>query len=193
MSAARYCRTPRQYEKKVERIEKTDSRELSLETLLIFLLKRLHELSNVSYTVESVSTKKRLSSERLTSVNVSLKSLSIQLLSFRVVTGESVLRVRNEDSSVRRSLHRSENSRSSRGSLQSNVEETLERSGSVLVCFSQLESSIRLGLSFVFVGESELGKCSSGDKESSGVGCNRVSSVCCSASSREGRTHRQPS
>ena len=134
-----------------------------------------------------------MKSTRLTSVNVSLKSLSIQLLAFRVVTGESVLRVRNEDSSVRRSLHRSEYSRSSRGSLQSNVEETLERSGSLLVRFGQLESSIRLRLSFVFVGESELGESSSSDQQSSSVGCSRTASVYSSASSREVQTHRQPS
>lgn len=85
---------------------------------------------------------------------------------------EPVLGVRNEDSSVGGSLHGTEDSVSSRGPLESNIEEALERSGSVLLVelLSENKGTIGLGDSLVLVGEAELDKGSSSTEETSSVG-----------------------
>lgn len=110
-----------------------------------------------------------------TSVDVVLENLGIKLLRLRVVSRESVLGMRNEDSSIRSSLHRSEHTGTGRGALESDVEEAFERPGAILDRLGELESSVGLGLSLVLVGESELGESATGNEKSGGVGCRRTS------------------
>lgn len=85
---------------------------------------------------------------------------------------EPVLGVRDEDTSIGGTLHGTEDSVSGRGSPETNIEEALERSGSVLLVelLGHDESSIGLGDTLVLVLKTELGKGSSGAKETGGVG-----------------------
>lgn len=152
----------------------TNGGEVLLESLVILLLEGLHELGNVSCekaTRSAFRSCNQLERSERTSVNVVLERLGIELLGLGVVTRESVLGMRNEDSSVRSTLHRSEDTGTGRGTLESDVEEALERPGTILDRLGELESSIGLRLSLVLVGEAELGESAASDEKSGGVGC----------------------
>ena len=100
------------------------------------------------------------------------QSLAVELLSFHVVTRESVLRVGNEDTTVRSALEDTKDTGSGRSALKTSVEEALERSWSIFsLSLGQFELSLNLGNTLVLVGEAELGQRSSCDKETDGVGC----------------------
>lgn len=104
--------------------------------------------------------------------DVLLEGVGVELLGLGVETGESVLGVGDEDTSVRGSLHGTEDSVSGRGSLETNVEEALEGSGSVLLVelLGEDESSIGLGDTLVLVGEVKLDEGSSSAEETGSVG-----------------------
>lgn len=111
-------------------------RELLLEALVIFLFERLHVLRNVP------------------AVDVLLEHLSVKLLRLGVVAGEALLGVGDEDTTVGRTLHRTENTGTSRGAAETNVEEALEGAGGVVVIkgLSVLEGTVWLRNTLVLVG-----------------------------------------
>lgn len=111
-------------------------RELLLEALVIFLFERLHVLRNVP------------------AVDVLLEHLSVKLLRLGVVAGEALLGVGDEDTTVGRALHRTENTGTSRGAAETNVEEALEGAGGVVVIkgLSVLEGTVWLRNTLVLVG-----------------------------------------
>lgn len=126
--------------------------ELLLESLVIFLFERLHVFGHVS------------------TVDVRTEEFGVELLGFRVVTGETLLRVRNKDSTVGSTLEGTKDTRTGRGTLQSNVEETLE--GTRLVIAQRLNlGHLTIGLSYtlVLVSKTEDGECTTGDEQTSGV------------------------
>lgn len=90
----------------------------------------------------------------MTAVYVLLKNLSIELLRLRVVTGESLVGVGDEDTTVAGTLHGSEDARPSRRALQTNIEVALEWPGCVFVVegFGEDKGTIWLSDTFVLVG-----------------------------------------
>lgn len=94
----------------------------------------------------------------MATVNVLLQHLSVQLLAFRVVTGEALVGVRDEDTSVTGSLHSTEETRTCGCTLETDIKVTLEGSGGILFVqgFSQYGCTVRLGNTLVFVCESEF-------------------------------------
>lgn len=106
----------------------------------------------------------------MSTVDVRLERIGIELLGLGVVAGEATLRVGDEDSSIGSSLHGTEDTGTSRGAVESNIKEGLEGAGSLVVGLGELKSSVGLGLSLVGVGEAELGEGTAGDEESGSVG-----------------------
>lgn len=133
--------------------------ELLLEALIIFLLEGLHVLSDVS------------------TVDVLLEGLVVELLGFRVVAGESLIGVGDEDSTIAGTLEGTEETGAGGGPLETDVEVGLEGTGSILLIESlgEGEGAIGLGNTLVLVGKAELGKGAASGKETSCVGCIRYS------------------
>jgi len=98
-----------------------------------------------------------------------LKSLSIEFLGFRIETGESSLGVRDEDTSIGSTLHGTENTGTSRGTGESDIEEALEGSGFTFDGLDEFEFSRGFGESFVLVSEAELGKGTTSAEKSGSV------------------------
>lgn len=123
--------------------------------LIIFLLQTLHILSNMS------------------TEDILLQRLSIKLLALRIIPREPFIRVRNEDSTVRGTLERTEYSRTSRCALETDIEVGFERSGSIFVVelFGMGECAIWFSDTFVFVGEAKLSQSTTSDKETGSVSC----------------------
>jgi hypothetical protein len=82
--------------------------ELRLVALLVVVGKRLHVLGDVA------------------SEDVLAEHLGVELFGLHVVAWEAVLRVRDVQTAVRRSLHDSEDASSGRGSMETHVQETFE-------------------------------------------------------------------
>lgn len=134
------------------------SGELLLESLVILLLEGLHVLGNV------------------TTDDVLLENFWVELLSLDIETGESLLAVRNEDTTVRGTLESTKDSVTSGRSLETDIEEDLERSGLVVTLEGLSEGHLSIGLSdtLVLVGEAKSGQDSSGTKETGSVGSGPV-------------------
>ena len=82
---------------------------------VILLLQTLHVLSDV------------------TTENVLLQHLSIQLLAFWVITWEALLVVGDIETAVTGALESTEHTGTGGGSLETNIEVDLERSGSIFI------------------------------------------------------------
>lgn len=82
--------------------------------LVVFLLERLHVLGNV------------------TTNDVSLESLGVKGLGLGVETGETLLVVGDEDTTVRATLHGAKDTVTGRSATETDVEVTLERSGLIV-------------------------------------------------------------
>lgn len=92
----------------------------------------------------------------------------------------------NEDTSVGSSLHGTEDTVSSRGAPESDIEEALEGPRRVLVeLLGENELTIGLSDTLVLVGEAELGKSPTSAEETGSVGWRRESL------GMEGRTSRK--
>lgn len=129
--------------------------ELRLVALLIVVGKTLHVLSDVAAD------------------NVVAEGLGIELLRLDVETGEAVLRVGDEDTTVGGTLHGTEDTVTSGGTDKTNVEEGLEGTALAIVGLNGLgELVLTVGLldtSEVTV-DTELLERTAGQQETSGVG-----------------------
>lgn len=112
----------------------------------------------------------------MTTVDVLLEDLSVEGLAFRIVAGETLLRVGDEDTTIAGTLHGTEETGSSGSALETNIEVALEGAGSVLLIedLSVGQSAIGLSDTLIFVGETELGKSTASGKETSSVCCLRT-------------------
>jgi hypothetical protein len=129
--------------------------ELGLVALLIVIGKGLHVLGNVA------------------SEDVLAESLGIKLLALNVVTGEAVLGVGNEDTTVRAALHGTKDTGTSGGTGKTDVQEDLEGTALLAVNLSGLGEG-ELAVSLLHTDEVlvhlELLEHTAGKKETSGVG-----------------------
>ena len=126
--------------------------ELLLESLVVFLLERLHVLSDVA------------------TGDVGAEEFGVEPLGLGVETGESLLGVGDEDSTIRGTLKGTEDTGTSGSALQTNIEEALEGTGLVITEGLNLgHLTIGLGNTLVLVSKTEDGKSTTGDEETSGV------------------------
>ena len=121
--------------------------------LIIFLLQRFHVLSDV------------------TTVDVLLQNLSVQLLRFDVVSRETLGVVGDEDTTVGSTLEGTEDTGTSRCPLETDIEEALERPGSILLVknLSENKRTIWLSNTLVLVGKTKLGQSTTRTQETSRV------------------------
>lgn len=109
--------------------------------------------------------------------DVFAQRLGVELLGLDVVPGESVVRVRDQDPPVRRSLHGSEHARPRRGARQADVQVAFERPALLAVNLGRLREFVfAIGLldaGKVLV-QFELRQGAAGDEESRGVGCGPI-------------------
>jgi hypothetical protein len=78
--------------------------------------------------------------------------------------------VGDEDTTIGGSLHGSEDTGTSRGTLKTDIQEALEGAGSILNGLGHGDGTIGLGDTLVLVGKTELGQDTASDKETSAVG-----------------------
>lgn len=102
--------------------------------------------------------------------DVLLERLGVERFTLGIVTGEALLGVGDEDTTVGRSLESTENTGTSRRALEADVEVCLEWSGRILNCLDHRDFAIGLGDTLVLVGKAELGECPAGGKETSRIG-----------------------
>lgn len=120
--------------------------------LVVFLLKRLHVLGNVATN------------------DVLLEDLGVELLGLGVVTRESLLVVGDEDTTVRGTLHGTEDTGTSRSASETYIEVALEGTGLVVTeGLDELEFTSGLNNTLVLVGKAKLGEGSSGNEETGSV------------------------
>ena len=110
--------------------------------LIVLLLEGLHVLRNVA------------------TEDVLLQDLSVELLRLWVEAGETLLVVGNVDTTVGSTLKGTEDTRTSRRALETDIEVALEWPRSILVVegLGQRDGAIRLLLALVLVSEAELGQ-----------------------------------
>lgn len=126
--------------------------ELLLVLVVVFLFEVAHVISNMA------------------TIDVRAKDFGIQFLGLGIVTGETVLAVGNEDTTIGGSLHGSENTRTGGGALETSIQEALEGARGILSGLSHGDSAIWLFNTLVLVSKTELGQDATSDKETSGVG-----------------------
>jgi hypothetical protein len=126
--------------------------ELLLVLVIVILLEVTHVVSNV------------------TTIDVRAENLGIELLGLSIETGETVLTVGDEDTTIGGSLHGSEDTGTGRGTLKTDIQEALEGTGSILNGLGHGDGTIGLGDTLVLVGKTELGQDTASDEETSAVG-----------------------
>ncbi|KAH3951794.1 hypothetical protein HBH53_062990 [Parastagonospora nodorum] len=129
--------------------------ELGLVALLVIVGEGLHVLSDVA------------------SENVLAKGLSIELLALNVVTGEAVLGVRNEYTTVGAALHGTEDTGTSRSADETDIQEDLEGAALLTVDLSSLgegELTVSLLDTDEVLVHLELLEGAASEKETGGVG-----------------------
>lgn len=132
-------------------------RELLLEALVVLLLEGLHVLGDVATS------------------DVLLEDLGVDGLGLGVETGETLLVVGDEETTVGSTLHGTEDTVTGGGAAETNIKVDLEGAGLVLAeGLDELELTGGLGETLVLVGKAELGEGTTGNKETSGVGSGPV-------------------
>lgn len=108
----------------------------------------------------------------MTTEDVLLQHLGIDLLALWVIAGEPLLVVGDEDTAIASTLHGTEHTRARRRALETDVKVTFERSGSVLIVqrLGHGDVAIWLGDTLVLVSEAELGQGTTSNEETSSIG-----------------------
>jgi hypothetical protein len=128
-----------------------ESRELLLVTFLIFFFEVFHVFSDVN------------------TVDVVTEEFIIVGLGLDIETRETVTVVGDEDTTIGSTLHGTEDTSTSGGTSETDIEESLERTRSILSSFDQLNGTIGLSETFVLVSKTELGKSTTGKEETSSI------------------------
>lgn len=133
--------------------------ELRLVTLLIIIGKTFHVFGNMAGS------------------DVFAESLSIELFGLNVVTGEAVLGVRDEETTVGGTLQGTKDTGTGGGTDETNIEEDLEGAAGTVVSLSSLGQGVfTVGFLNTLEGlvELELLEETTGEEETSGVGSGPV-------------------
>jgi len=128
-----------------------EGRELLLVTFLIFFFEVFHVLSDVN------------------TIDVVTEEFVIVGLGLDIETRETVTVVGNKDTTIGSTLHGTKDTGTSGGTSETDIEESLERTGSILSSFDQLNSAIGLSETFVLVSKTELGKSTTSKEETSSI------------------------
>jgi hypothetical protein len=129
--------------------------ELRLVALLVVVGEGLHVLSDV------------------TTKDVLAEGLGVELLAFHVVSGETVLGVGNEDTTVRATLHGTENTGTGGGTGETDIQEDLEWAALLAINLGGLgegELTVSLLNTDKVLVKLELLEDTAGKKETGGVG-----------------------
>lgn len=104
--------------------------------------------------------------------DVLLQDLGVELLALWVVAGETLLVVGDVEATVGGTLEGAEHTRTSRRAPETDIEVTLEWPGRILVVegLNQGNGAIWLSDTFVLVGKAELGKSTASAEKAGGVG-----------------------
>ena len=100
------------------------------------------------------------------------EGLGIERLALGIVTGEALLGVGDEDTTIGCALEGTEHTGTGRRALETDVKVRLEWSGRILNRLGHGDGAIGLRDTLVLVGEAELGECSASGKETSRIGWN---------------------
>jgi hypothetical protein len=130
-----------------------EASELTLVGLGVLLLELLHVLSNV------------------TTEDVLAENVSVELLILSVVTSKTASAVGDIETTIGGTLHGGEDTVTSGGTSQTNVQQDGEGLGSILEGLDDevLTSGVRLTL--VLVSKLQLGQNTTSEEETSGIGC----------------------
>lgn len=135
------------------------SAELGLVALLIVVGEGLHVLSDVA------------------AEDVLAEGLSVQLLGLHVVTGETLLGVRDVETTVGSTLHGAEDTGTGGGPSKTNIEVRLEWAAGLAIDFGGLgDGELAVGLlnTLESLVKLELGKCAAGEEKTGAVGSGPV-------------------
>jgi hypothetical protein len=108
-------------------------------------------------------------------VNVVTEEFIIVGLGLNIETRETVTVVGNKDTTIGSTLHGTKDTGTSGGTSETDIEESLERTGSILSSFNQLNGTIGLSETFVLVSKTELGESTTSKKETGGISGSPVS------------------
>jgi hypothetical protein len=116
-----------------------------------------HKVGGISY-LANVST-----------IDVLPQCISIKGFALAIISWESVLGVRDEESAITGTLESTKDSASGRGFSQTNVKEYFEWSSSILSLFSKSVAAIRLSDTLIFVCKTDLCQCSTSNEKACGI------------------------
>jgi hypothetical protein len=102
-------------------------------------------------------------------VDVVAEKFSIEGLALNVETGETVLTVGNVDTTIGGTLDGTEKTGTGGGTLETNVKESLEGTGSILDSLSHGDSTIGFSDTFVLFVKTELGESTTSNKETGSI------------------------
>jgi hypothetical protein len=105
----------------------------------------------------------------MNTIDVVTEEFIIVGLGLNVETRETVTVVGDKDTTIGSTLHGTENTSTSGGTSETDIEESLERTRSILSSFNQLNGTIGFSETFVLVSKTELGKSTTGKEETSSV------------------------
>jgi hypothetical protein len=126
--------------------------------------------------------------------DVLFENIGSELFRLWVVAGESLVRMRDKDSTVAGTLERAEDARASCRAFETNIKVGPEGSGGALVIvgLGEGEGTVWFCDALVFVGKFKFGQSSTGDEETGGVGFKNIERVVNISSSRERETEDVP-
>lgn len=105
----------------------------------------------------------------MSTVNILPQGIGVERFTLRVVSRETILRVRDEESTVAGTLEGTKYSASCRRLAQSDIKIDFEWASRIFDFFSKRVTAIRLNDTFVLVSKTDLGQSTTSNEESGGI------------------------
>ena len=105
----------------------------------------------------------------MSTIDVLLQSIGIKSFTLGIISWETILRVRNVETSITSTLHSSKDSASSGGFPQPNIEEDFEGSACIFDLFSHGVTAIWFLDTFILLCKTNLGQSATSNEQSSGI------------------------